>query len=240
MIPVLAQATAVLVTFAEPGFPAADVRQPLPEVPAAVAAATVRDLDSLLRLPRAVLVGATARRFRRRLARRRAFSSRGWPSPSGRRAFTRPVSGPVGSRVVEPRTVTFLKALRLNQSHTVPLDGGTASFVGPLAPLNPRLLPPGSTAWALEPKLAGPPRLPGEEGSLGRRDGWCAATALVTRDGGRPLPGSAAALFVDRATARLPGDWFLRPTDVLWLRMSWPCCWPRPRGSPCACTWRRP
>lgn len=217
MIPVLAQATAVLVTFAEPGFPAADVRQPLAEVPAAVAAATVRDLDSLLRRPHAVLVWRHGS----------VFPLDAWPAVErflragghllhlGGEPFTRPVSGPVGRRVVEPRTVTFLKVLRLNQSHPVALDGGTASFVGPLAALNPRLLPPGSTAWALEPRLAGPRRFPGEEGSPGRRDGVVQPLALVSRDGEDRFPVAAAALLVDwRDGPFAGGRWFLRPTDV--------------------------
>jgi hypothetical protein len=218
MISLLAQAAAVLVTFAEPGFPTADVRPPLPEIPAAVAAGSVRDLDSLLRLPRAVLVwrhGST-------------FPLEAWPPIErflragghllhlGGEPFTRPVSGPPGSRAIEPRTVTFLKALRLNQSHAVPVEGGTASFAGPLEALSPRLLPPGSTAWALEPKLAGPPRFPDEEGSPGRRDGVVRPLALVAADGDDPrFPVAAAALLVNWSDGPFAGGrWVLRPTNA--------------------------
>lgn len=218
MITVLAQAAAVLVTFAEPGFPAADVRQPLPEVPGAVAAATARELDSLLRLPGVVLVWRHGS----------VFPLEAWPAIErhlraggsllhlGGQPFTRPVSGPAGSRILEPRTVTYLKVLRLNQSHAVRLASGSARFVGLLSALGARLLPPGSTAWALEPKLAGPPRFPGEEGSPGRRDGTVYPLALIAgeADDAR-FPVAAAALLIDWTDGPFAGGrWFLRPTDV--------------------------
>jgi hypothetical protein len=218
MIAILAQATAVLVIFAEPGFPAADVRQPLPEIPAAVAAAGARDLDSLLRVPGAVLVwrhGST-------------FPLEAWPGIErflraggrllhlGGEPFTRPVSGAAGSRTVEPRTVAYLKALRLNQSHAVPLDGARVTFASLLAGLAPRRVPVGSTAWTLEPKLAGPPRFPGDEGSPGRREGTIRALSYVFPDGAdRRFPVAAPCVLVEWSGGPFAGGrWILRLLDA--------------------------
>jgi len=214
----LAQATAVFVVFAEPGFPAADVPVPLPEIPAAVVAADARALDSLLHLPRAVLVWRHGS----------AFPLEAWPAIDrfvragghllhlGGAPFTRPVSGAVGNRVVEPSTVTYLKALRLNQAHRVPLDGTRMRFTGPMEGLPSRAPPTRSVAWALEPKLAGPPRFAGEEGSPGRRDGTVRALAFASPNGeAERFP--VAALIVVVAWTDGPfagGRWVLRLTDA--------------------------
>ena len=114
MMPALAQAAALLVAFAEPGFPAVDVRQTLPDIPGAVVAGSTVALDSLSGEPGAVLVWRHGS----------AFPLEAWPAiheflrAGGRllhlrgEPFTRPVSRPPGRRTVEPRTVTLLKLLR--------------------------------------------------------------------------------------------------------------------------------
>lgn len=218
MTGLLAQAAAVFVVFAEPGFPAADVRLPLPEIPAAVIAADVRALDSLLQVPGVVLVWRHGS----------AFPLEAWPAIErfvhagghllhlGGAPFTRPVSGPVGNRVVEPFMVTYLKALRLNQAHAVPLDGTRMTFAWPLEGLAPRALPPGSTAWALEPKLAGPPRFADEEGSPGRRDGTVRALAYASADGeAERFPVAAPIVLVEWSDGPFAdGRWVLRLMDV--------------------------
>ena len=120
--------TAFLVVFSEPGFPAVNVAQPLPDVPGAVVATSVAQLDSTLQRPGAVLVWRHGS----------AFPLEAWPTIRaflqhgghlvvlGGAPFTRPVHGEAGHRVVEPRTVTFLKELRLNQpSARPPLPEGS-------------------------------------------------------------------------------------------------------------------
>jgi len=218
MTPVLAQAAALLVAFAEPGFPVVDARPTLPDIPAAVVATDVRTLDSLLRQPGAVLVWRHGSAFPLEAwpALRRFFESGGNLLHLGGEPFTRPVSGAVGARAVGPRTVTFLKALRLNQSHALAVERGTVSFLDPLQALGARALPPETTVWTLEPKLAGPPRFADEEGSPGRRDGVVRALSMVRRDGDDPrFPAAAGALVLDWHEGPYAGGrWVLRTMSV--------------------------
>jgi hypothetical protein len=218
MTPLLAQAAVVFVAFAEPGFPVLDTRQTLPDIPGAVVATSTAALDSLLRAPGAVLVWRHGS----------AFPLAAWPAIDrflrkggsllhlGGEPFTRPVGGPPGRRTAEPRTVAYLKALRLNQSHAVPLEGGRLRFAWPLDELATRVLPIGTTAWTLEPKLAGPPRFPADEGSPGRRAGTVRPLAFVDAEGDDPrFPAAAGALLIEWGHGPFAGGrWVLRPLDV--------------------------
>jgi hypothetical protein len=218
MTPLLAQAAVVVVAFVEPGFPVLDTRQTLPDIPGAVVATSTAALDSLLRAPGAVLVWRHGS----------AFPLAAWPAIDrflrkggsllhlGGEPFTRPVGGPPGRRTVEPRTVTYLKALRLNQSHAVPLGGGRLRFAWPLDELVTRVLPVGTTAWTLEPRLAGPPRFLADEGSPGRRDGTVRPLAYVDAEGGDlRFPAAAGALLIEWSGGPFAGGrWILRPLDT--------------------------
>jgi hypothetical protein len=218
MTSLLAQAAVVFVAFAEPGFPALDTRQPPPDVPGAVLVTSTAALDSLLREPGTVLVWRHGS----------AFPLESWPAIDrflrgggrllhlGGEPFTRPVSGPPGGRTVDPRTVTYLKALRLNQSHATPVGAGRLRFTGLLDGLAARVLPVGTTAWTFEPKLAGPPRFPADEGSPGRRDGTVRPLAFVDAEGGDPrFPAAAGALVLEWTDGPFAGGrWILRPLDA--------------------------
>lgn len=218
MTPLAAKALIAFIVFAEPGFPAVGVHEPLPEIRGATVATDVAELDSLLRQRDAVLVWRHGS----------AFPQEAWPVIRhfleagghfvllGGEPFTRPVSGEPGHRVVEPRTVSYLKELRLNQSYPLDIGGGTMGFVTPNERLPSRAIPPGTTAWSLEPKLAGPARFPEDEGSPGARAGTVSPLAFVRAAGGDPrFPAVAASLVVNWLSGTFAGGrWVLRPLDA--------------------------
>jgi hypothetical protein len=219
MIALAAQAVAAfLVVFAEPGFPAVNVAHPLPEIRGATVAASVAELDSVLRRPGAILVWRHGS----------AFPLEAWPAirtflergghlvTLGGAPFTRPVRGEPGHRVVDPRTVIYLKALRLNQAYALAIGGGTMAFVQPHARLPEREIAAGSTVWSLEPKLAGPPRFPEDEGSPGERAGVVRTVAFAHAPGAdRRFPAAAASLVLDWFSGPFAGGrWVLRPLDA--------------------------
>jgi hypothetical protein len=210
--------TAVLVVFAEPGFPAVNVAQPLPDIRGATVAASVAELDNALVQPGAVLVWRHGS----------AFPLEAWPAIQrflqhgghlvvlGGAPFTRPVRGEPGHRVVDPRTVIYLKALRLNQAYPLPIGGGTMAFVPPHERVPDREFVAGSTVWSLEPKLAGPPRFPEDEGSPGARAGVVRTLAYAhARGADRRFPAAAASVVLDWFSGPFAGGrWVLRPLDA--------------------------
>jgi hypothetical protein len=214
----LAQVAIVFVLFAEPGFPAVDVALPLPDFPGAVQVQTVAGLDSALAAPGAVLVWRHGS----------AFPAEAWPAIErflerggnllylGGEAFTRPVTGGPGSRVVGARTIAFLRALRLNQSYRIPVGGATLVFRPPHGAVPEQRLPADASAWELEPRLAETVTFPGEDGSPGARDAVVRPIAMLDRPGeDRRFPAASGCHAIDWLRgAYAGGRWVLRLTDA--------------------------
>ncbi len=208
---------APLVTFDEPGFPVVGAPAP-PEISGAVRAATVASLAKALG-PEAVLVWRHGA----------AFPADAWPSilrfleaggsvlHLGSEPFTRPVTGALGMRRVEPRTVAYLAALRLNQSYAIDLEDATLHGVG-TSGLATRALGAGTRAFALEPRFTDAVDFPAEAGSPGAREAIVHPLAHVVRSGReRDAPPAAAAYAIDRLGGRFAGGRW-----VLWLLSSGP------------------
>jgi hypothetical protein len=104
----------------------------------------------------------------------------------GGEPFTRPVTGAPGARRAEPRTVAYLKALRLNQAYRIEAGGCAIQRVGAA---DTRVLP--SPAWiaALEPRFAETPLVADEEGSPGAREATLHALACASPGRRSALPG---------------------------------------------------
>jgi len=203
-----------LVTFDEPGFPTVDAPAP-PDIAGATRVATVAALPDALG-PDAVLVWRHGS----------AFPAEAWPAILrfleaggsmlylGGEPFTRPVTGGPGTRRVEPRTVAYLAALRMNQSYTVEVAGGTLAGAGMAA----RTLGAGTRAFALEPRFTDAVDFPAEAGSPGAREAIVQPIAHVADAAGDGrFPAAAAAYAVDRLAGRFAGGRW-----TLWLLSSGP------------------
>jgi len=208
---------AQLVTFDEPGFPVVDAAAP-PAIAGATTAATSAALAAALG-PEAVLVWRHGS----------AFPADAWPAILrfleaggsmlylGGEPFTRPVTGPPGARRVEPRTVAYLAALRLNQSYAIDAGGATLHDAGARG-VATRALDAGTRAFALEPRLTDAVDFPAESGSPGRREAIVHPIAHVVRAGdARRDPAAAAAYAIDRLAGRFAGGRW-----TLWLLSSGP------------------
>ena len=145
---------ATLIVFAEPAFPVHGVPDKLPQIPGAVSCATVEELRKQLK-PGAVLVwrhGST-------------FPSEAWPAivkflegggsllHLGGEPFTRPVTGKPGARTVQPRNVSLLKALKLNQGYVLPAGNATLSY-GAKDSAKSFVTPADTRVTILEPRFA--------------------------------------------------------------------------------------
>lgn len=193
-----------VIVFAEPGFPAIDVPTPVP-IPGATEVTSVEALASALEKA-GVLVWRHGSAFPAEAWEPLlGFLSRGGSLLYiGGEPFTRPVVGHAGSRVVQPRTVSLLKALRLNQAYRV--DAGGASVVparGSDVQITGRTL--GSNAWVavLEPRLSDTKDFQDEDGSPGARDAIPHPLLHLARPGEERFPFAAAAYALDR----LQGQW---------------------------------
>ena len=193
-----------IVTFDEPGFPTVDAVA-LPAMPGARSATSVAELVDALQ-PDAVLLWRHGSTFPAE-AWKAIFSfldNGGNLLYAGGEPWTRPVTGAAGSRRLEPRTVSQLQALRLNQSYRVRLGTATLQRV---AGANPGSRPLASDTWiaALEPRFTDTQDFPTEAGSPGARDALLRPLAYAMASDGdprfplRPLPTRSIA-----CAARLP------------------------------------
>ncbi len=203
-----------LIVFSEPGFPAIDA-PPLSPIPGA------RDITSTADLAAALSEGGV-------LVWRHgsAFPAEAWEPLLkflerggsllylGGEPFTRPVVGPPGARVVQPRTVSLLKALRLNQSYRVDAAGAAivpADRSG--VDLPHRRAGGGSWVSILEPRFADTKDFADEGGSPGARDAILHPLLQLKRDGDDPrFPFATAAYAIDRLLGPLTGGRW-----VFWL-----------------------
>ena len=209
-----AKPTTAIIAFAEPGFPSIDVASPA-AVPGAV------ELTSTAALADALSKGGL-------LVWRHgsAFPAEAWEPLQrflerggsllhlGGEPFTRPVVGPPGARVVQPRTVSMLKALRLNQSYRV--DAARAEIAparGSGVALDRRRIEGEAWASVLEPRLTDTVDFRDEDGSPGARDAILHPLLHLTRAADDPrFPGAAAAFAIDRLQGRWAGGRW-----VFWL-----------------------
>ena len=201
-----------IVTFDEPGFPAVDAL-PLMPIPGAHAAAGVAELIDALH-PGALLVWRHGS----------AFPAEAWTAIytfldnggallyAGGEPWTRPVTGQSGARLVEPRNVAQLQALRLNQSYRIEIGGAALRRAG-TSTASGRPLPPGTWVAALEPRLTDTEDFPNESGSPGARDALLRPLAYAHRDRDDPrFPAAAVAYAIDRLRGPFAGGRW-----VFWL-----------------------
>ncbi len=205
----------VLILFAEAGFPTLGVPPDLPGIQGAVECRTSADLERALK-PGRILVwrhGST-------------FPAEAWPAlirflehggsflHLGGEPFTRPVTGKPGARVVQPRTLSLLEALRLNRCCRISAGGATVSYGGcGLKDVPPDFrVPPGAHVSVLEPRFADTRDFAHKDGAPGVRDAILRPLAMARRPGGDPrFPFAAAAYAVDRLRGRFAGGrWMFR------------------------------
>jgi len=219
----VAEAAVLFILFAEPGFPAVDLTGPLAGVEGETAT-SVAELERLLEpAPGRVLVWRHGSAFPVEAwpAIQRFLTSGGSLLHLGGAPFTRPVGGPPGHRVVGPYTVSYLKALQLNQAYEIPIEEGSIRYRGPSARLQesrapPRLeLPEDSRAFALEPRLTSDSLEPSEEGAPGHRDALLRPLAFVRTPDDEGFPPASAAFALDWFGGRFAGGrWVIRPLDA--------------------------
>jgi len=186
---------------------------PLRAVPGARAAASVAELTAAFE-PTAILVWRHGS----------AFPAEAWPAiarfledggallyVSGE-PFSRPVSGAPGGRVVEPRTVAYLQALKLNQSYRLEAEGAALRRAR-TANVAERPLPADAWIAALEPRFADTRDFPSESGTPGARDALLRPLAYAHRKGDDArFPFAAVAYAVDRLRGPYAGGRW-----VFWL-----------------------
>ncbi len=202
MAPALVQ---ILVLFAEPGFPAIDVSKDLIQIPGAVVATSVAQLDEALK-PGRVLVWRHGS----------AFPADAWPALIrfleqggsllylGGEPFTRPVTGPPGKRAVQPRTVSMLKELRLNQCYRLEVGGATLRHAGGGVP--DRTLGDDARASILEPRFTDSKLFENEDGSWGPREAVLRPLSHLYRRGAdERFPCAAGSYAIDRLSDRFAG-----------------------------------
>jgi hypothetical protein len=194
-----------VIVFSEPGFPALDVGDPQP-IPGAIETTSAEALKEAL-ASRGLLVWRHGSAFPAEIwsALGAFLESGGSLLYLGGEPFTRPVVGPPGARVVQPRTVSWLKALRLNQAYR---ESGAGAMIVPARGSSvttpERRTGPGVSVVILEPRLTDTKDFADEDGSPGARDAIVRPLLHLARDGDdRRFPSAAAAFAIDR----LQGAW---------------------------------
>ena len=208
------RATARLIVFSEPGFPLVDVDH-VPDIPGAIVAESATALAD-------AFAGGGVLVWRHGSA----FPAESWEPflrflerggsllYLGGEPFTRVAVGTPGSRVVQPRTSSLLKVLRLNQSYRMDASGATvvaASTGGFDLPQRQA----GERAWVsvLEPRFADTKDFADEDGSPGARDAVLHPILHLKRSGDDPrFPFAAGAYAIDRLLGRFAGGRW-----VFWL-----------------------
>ena len=213
LVGVLLQSVAI---FAEPDFPAPGVAFPLPEVQGARVAATGAELSALLSRVDVLVWRHGA-----------AFPADVWVSlieflerggsllHLGGEPFTRPVVGEPGARIVQPRTVSLLKELRLNQSYRVGVAGARLEYPGESG-LDPRTLAEDAWVSVLEPRFSDTRDSADEEGAQGSRDAILRPLAFLHARLGDPrFPIATASYAIDRLRGRFAGGrWVFHLTST--------------------------
>ncbi len=212
----LSQALALFLIFAEPGFPASGLDLPLPfplTEHVIVARSTEELIDELD--PGRVLVWRHGG----------AFPAEAWPAlvefleaggrllHLGGEAFTRPVIGPPGDRIVQPPTVSLLKELNLNRIYVRNAGGARHHWLEREWPTPADMvLPAGARVAILEPRLSETKRVGTEDGSDGPREGIVRPLSFVHLDGeDERFPAAAGAFAIDRLEGRFAGGrWVFR------------------------------
>ncbi len=193
----------ILLLFGEAGFPRSGVKGPMPVIEGAKTCLTVKDLRTELGKPDRVLVWRHGSTFPAEL----------WPTLQhflkqggslvylGGAPFTRPVAGKPGERKVQPRTVSYLKALRLNQAQELDATGLRLDWLPRKGERKAasRVLPVGAQVYILEPRLSEVRDFSFEDGGSGARDAQLRPLAYLHKpDGDARFPVAAGALLIDR------------------------------------------
>ena len=204
-----------VLVFDAPGFPRLGGLTEAPRIEDARVVASVEDLVAELS-PDDVLVwwhGASVPA--RAWSELRAFLEGGgrWLHLGGE-PWTRPVhEGEDTAWILGSRTLRLLEDLRLDRIDVIPVGGGE---IVPRAEGAPALavaeVPPGSLAYALDPRFSDDKDFAHEDGSPGARDARLTTLTHVYReDRGRLRPIAAGSIAIDRLRGRFAGGrWVLR------------------------------
>lgn len=216
--------------FEAPGFPLGEDAPPLTPIEGAQIARSTAELIEGLTADRLLVWrhGAT-------------FPAAAWPAflrfletggsfvHLGGEPFTRPVVEGADGYVVEPRTVSLLKELRLNQSYRLDVGAAEVTAVqasGELIGATTRTLTPDAVAFVLEPRFSDTRDFAHEDGAPGSRDATLHPLAFVHPLGADPrFPIATAAFAIDRLLGRFAGGrWVFyllnsAPTDAETARL---------------------
>ncbi len=200
----------LLVFFAEPNFPVVDVSEMCAVPSGAVVCENVEGLAAEL-TPGRVLVWRHGSSFPAEL----------WPAfvqflerggsfvYLGGEPFTRTVVGTPGARMVQSRSMSLLKELRLNQCHRIQIpSGATVLESGQVL---------GEATWgtALEPRLSDTKDFVHEDGAPGSRDGYVHPLMRLSWGSEPDYPQFTSTLAVDRIRGRFAGGrWIFRLIDT--------------------------
>ncbi|MBK8267763.1 MAG: cellulase family glycosylhydrolase [Planctomycetes bacterium] len=200
------QLASLFILFAEPGFPMVDVSS-LVTIDGAHVVRSVAELREALK-PGRVLVWRHGS----------AFPAEAWEDISrfldsggsllylGGEPFTRPVRwSKLGGRKVEPRTIAYLRELKLNQCYRVDVSDGRMRAVNGKST---DFVPLASPCWAavLEPRLCDTKDFKDEDGSPGARDGEVRPLWHAWKVGDdERFPSAAAGLVIERYRGRWAG-----------------------------------
>jgi len=197
----------VLVIFAEPGFPAVDVATPF-AIDAAFVCESVEQLENALQ-PDRVLVWrhGAACPSDAWPALRRFLENGGSMLYLGGEPFTRPVIGPPGRRVVQPRSLAMLKALRLNQCSHLDVGGARLRAVNAQSAADAnRTLSPDAWCAILQPRLTNASTAQLTSGAQGPPDALIRPLwHVLCADGDERFPCAAAAYAIDHCRGAWAG-----------------------------------
>lgn len=198
-----------VVVFAEPEFPVLDVSLELVEIPGATVCRSVGELEQAL-VPGRVLVWRHGSTFPAELWGPLVsfLEDGGSMLVLGGEPFTRPVTGVPRARVIQPRTVSLLKALRLNQCYRME---ASEAFVKPARSSSripeglERQLEAGAWVSILEPRLSDTKDFASEDGAPGSRDGIVRPLLHLFSSAEGEEPTAAAGFAIDRLRGRFAG-----------------------------------
>ncbi|RLB45214.1 MAG: hypothetical protein DRI90_28700, partial [Deltaproteobacteria bacterium] len=200
----------ILLLFGEAGFPRSDVKGPMPAIEGAKVCASVKELESELSKTDRVLVWRHGSTFPAELwPQLQDFLKKGGSLLHlGGAPFTRPVVGKPGERKIQPHTVSYLKALRLNQAHELAAGGSSLDWVAPSGKgiVASRKLAADARVFALEPRLSEVRDFKFEDGGSGARDALLRPLAYLREPGAdKRFPHAAGALLIDRLRGPFAG-----------------------------------
>ena len=210
---VLLQSVAV---FAEPEFPASEGAQDRIDVPGALVATSAEELTALLEEVD-VLAWRHGANFPAELwSPFISFLERGGSLLHlGGEPFTHAVVGQPGARVVQPRSVSMSKELRLNQSYRVAVGGARLEYIR-VHGLAPRELEEEAWVSILEPRFSDTKDFANEDGAPGSRDAILRPLAFLHQPSGDPnFPTATGSFAIDRLLGRFAGGrWVFHLTNT--------------------------